>query len=264
MSLKECSINCRFAHQFGTLLPEHATSNNKVIEIISPNPNVLKCEFKGKTYNMREISISSVVHKIKGQGRILREAVSELVLWGNNSECNLYIHIPLKKGTDKVHNAEIEKIVAVISTPSGSYTNQLTSPINFRKVVIPSPFFYYSDGSCASDSGYHIVFETIQKIKTNLTKQDVKKISNAEYNKGGPSPMIDADDIYIDCAPVGADDEEQVLLSRSSMFDATQLRGYAGESGNMLNNTYVQRMLGVIFLVGVMGVIERVLMRRKS
>ncbi len=188
----------------------------------------------------------------------------------------LLVCVPIKRSTNMTQASELlTQIVDTMSAnaPVDGESSQIyVDGFNLTKFVPKTPYFSYNGTlpyqSCDGDVDY-IVFSinnswiditdsTLTKMKSFIIENiyDIKKGNELFYNEKGPGSAM-GDQIYIDCKPTGADEENMTEVTKqvASEFKLPTMQEF-------LANPFVQMILSAslfIFILIIFYVIIQII-----
>ena len=184
---------------------------------------------------------------------------------------HLLVCVPIVIGTSiNVATEKLKTIFNVISKQATSINGQTgTIPnlkYNLNSFIPKKPFYMYNAtepwSPCSTQKCNYIVFDPSSEtniyipleyfnklIVINSHKYTVKPIITESknflsFNPDGPS-IVNSDEIYIDCQPVGESDESKTVVTDS------EYTGFSSDinAASVLNNIFVQIVIGSIIFV---------------
>jgi carbonic anhydrase len=219
-------------------------------------------------YTVQEIRIYyKSLHKFNGNA-----TDGEMIIVHTASgKPHLLVCVPIVVGTsNNVATEKLKTIFGSISQNANSVNGQTgTIPnlkYNLNSFIPKKPFYMYNAtepwSPCSTQKCNYIVFapssETNIYIPSNYYnvlnvinshKYTVKLVTDAaknflSFNPDGPS-IVNSDEIYIDCQPVGASDELKTVVTDS------EYTGFSSDvnAASVLNNIFIQIIIGSIIFV---------------
>lgn len=263
----KCDLKCEFSFHYNDSACV-ATNRGDYISLSYDTSSSPPVTYNSASYDVKEVRIySPSLHsfngtKADGEFIIIHESAS-----GSNP---LFVCIPVKSSnTGEASSKNLTTIVQTLASNAPAEDEKTTvaiSRFNLNAFVPRKPFFSYTGSEpfqpCSTGKNEYIVFSTdtaigvaervigaLQKVISE-NSYDIKPSPGLFFNEKGPTNGPGADQIYIDCQPVGESDEQEIMVTDSGS-DASTI-----SFENIMDNKYFVMFLGCIIFVVIMLLVK--------
>lgn len=252
----KCDLKCDYKFQYTTSSCT-ATNRGDYISLSYDSQTSNPVLYNSTGYNVQELRL--YYPSLHAFSNVKTDAELIIVHQSATGSKPLLVCIPIKSSNSSSISANLFR--TVIDTMSsaapsdGESTSVNADNYNLNYIVPKKPFFSYSASEpyqpCSTSVDY-IVFspnintldiniETLQKMQKIIKANtyDIKKGAQLFYNEKGAGNNVNGDDIYIDCQPVGASDEEELVVTDNGFTTMYSLNDFK-------NSTFLQIIIGLI------------------
>jgi carbonic anhydrase len=226
-----CSLKCDYNYNYGTYTPNITNKDDYLSLNYTGKSNPVK--YNDLNYEVVDVRIyHSSLHQYNGV-----HAAGEILIIHGGSGKNLIVSIPFQVGSKQDKGSEqLGKVLSEAAARTPTSTDSVTLSIgdfSLGNFIPDKKAFYSYTGTlpytpCNGTYQYIVyseenslnISEQIYKKFKNITQSVITpvKTNNVFYNKNGANLGNKADDIYIDCQPVGSDG--QLLVNESVSADS--------------------------------------------
>jgi carbonic anhydrase len=229
----KCDQFCLYSSKY-TPTSSIATNQGSYISLTYDNGSTNPVMYNKQSYVVDQMRVYfPSLHSYGGKQMVGEFVIIHTPVMGGDA---LLVCIPIKPtGVQSSSAMMLAKIIQTVSSkaPNSGETVQVFSNLDLSKMIPKAPFFSYSGtlpyqpytGNVnyvvfnVSSGAFDIDPNVLNRLKDVITPQANPIITrttgdhsgNVFYNKTGPTSMSQESDIYIECAPTGASDDETVV-----------------------------------------------------
>lgn len=232
-----CLYSCKY-----TPTSSIATNQGSYISLSYDNASTSPVTYNKQSYTVDQIRIYfPSLHSYNSKRVVGEFIITHIPVMGGDP---LLVCIPIKPtGIQSSSAMMLAKVIQDVSTkaPNSGETTQVFSKLDLSKMIPKAPFFSYTgtlpyqpyNGTVnyvvfnVSNGAFDIDPNVLNRLKGVITPHTSPLVArtasdhsgNVFYNKTGPVPMSQDGDIYIECAPTGASDDETTINDKDDGSD---------------------------------------------
>lgn len=277
INLSNISGNCDLKCEYKFLYHNSAciaTNRGDYLALSYDNSNSTPVIFNSSAYSVKEVRIyTPSLHSYSGS-----KADGEMIIihTSNTGSKPLLVCVPIVVGLVNGQSGTILTNIINTVADNAPSENEATSVkldnYNLSYFIPKKPFFSYSATEpyqpCFMNVNY-VVFdpssepigmstESFNKLSTVITSNpyDIKTGTPFYYNEKGSGSLSGTglDEIYIDCKPVGASDNDETVINSSGSSTGASL-----SLNDILQNPIVQVILGSMIFIILLALLFKVM-----
>jgi hypothetical protein len=265
----KCDLKCAYSYNY---TESSCIVNNNINTLMMPydKQNIAPVTYNGEKYQVTKVDIKHNISNIQFDGKVVDGLLSIEHNGSTDPSKTLLVLIPLLKGSGNAKSSII--VTDIISQTSNlapkAGNKSLLKVDNFNlKYLIPKSGFYsynLDDGKpviCyGRENGITLTGDTFDSLE-KITKKGilVGVVNTALYynSKGANTTTTGTDDIYIDCKPVDASQEQIDIDTSTSSFNIDKYKVGSVKTDydfkdfltRLINNKWFQYFLLILFMV---------------
>lgn len=229
----DCNLKCNYSFDYKTS-SLHATNKGQFLKFTLDKQIEPPVVFNTEKYEVYEVRVFQPSLHTYGGKHVAAEIVVVHNAIAGASSLLVCIPITATSSTKGVLDGLINQVASKANT-SGAETNIDMPTFSLSKIVPKAPYYNYQGTlpfePCIGNYEY-VVFDKDQSLNiTPAALVNLKKIITASsydihkpkdglfYNSSGVSPIVSADEIYIECNPTG--DDGTILIGKEKSSESS-------------------------------------------